>query len=131
MSDDPSKPLPAVDAMREDWAIVDALMGGTKAMQAAGERWLPKWPKENDDAYKERLSLSTLLPAFSETVQNMKGRVFAEPIAFGEDVPEAIKVYAQNFDRQGNNLQVWAQQLFTVGLSHGLCHVLSCIVRPN
>ncbi len=124
MSDDPSKPLPAVDAMREDWAIVDALMGGTKAMQAGGKRWLPQWPKENDDAYKERLSLSTLLPAYSETVQNMKGRVFAEHIALGEDVPESIKVYAQNFDRQGNNLQVWAQQLFAVGLSHGLCHVL-------
>ena len=34
MSDDPSKTLPAVDAMRQDWAIVDALMGGTKAMRS-------------------------------------------------------------------------------------------------
>ena len=67
--------------MREDWALVDALMGGTKAMQLAGKVYLPKWPKEDDDAYKERLSLSTLLPAFGETVQNMKGRVFAEYIA--------------------------------------------------
>jgi len=125
MSNDPSKTLPAVDAMREDWALVDALMGGTKAMQLAGKLYLPKWPKEDDDAYKERLSLSTLLPAFSETVQNMKGRVFAEHIALGDDVPESIKAYVQNFDRQGNNLQVWAQQLFTVGLSHGLCHVLA------
>ncbi len=55
----------------------------------------------------------------------MKGRVFAENIALGEDVPESIKAYVQNFDRQGNNLQVWAQQLFTTGLSHGLCHVLA------
>ncbi|NBF15474.1 hypothetical protein GV729_09340 [Pseudomonas sp. Fl4BN2] len=35
MSDDPSKTLPAVDAMRQDWAIVDALMGGTKAMRVS------------------------------------------------------------------------------------------------
>jgi hypothetical protein len=124
MSDDPSKTLPAVDAMREDWAVIDDLMGGTKAMRAAGVRRLPKWPKEEADAYKERLALSTLLPALSETVQNMTGRVFAEPITLGDDMPESIQAFTQNIDRQGNNLQVWAQSLFSIALSHGLCHVL-------
>lgn len=124
MSDDPSKTLPAVDAMRQDWEIVDALMGGTKAMRAAGERFLPKWPKEEDDAYKARIQASTLLPAYSETVQNMNGRVFAEPISLGDDVPDVIKEQAQDIDQQGNNLQVWAQTVFTVGLAYGLCHVL-------
>lgn len=129
MSNDPSKTLPAVDAMREDWAIVDALMGGTKAMRAAGKKFLPQWPKEEADAYKERINLSTLLPVFSETVQNMTGRVFAEPIITGDDVPDTIKALTDNFDRQGNNLQVWAQSLFATALSHGLCHVL--VDYPN
>lgn len=124
MSDDPSKTLPAVDAMRQDWEIVDALMGGTKAMRAAGKKFLPRWPKEEDDAYRDRLNSSTLLPAYSETVQNMTGRVFAEPISLSEDIPGSIQVYTQDIDRQGNNLQVWAQTVFSVGLSHGLCHVL-------
>lgn len=124
MANDPSTVLPAVSAMREDWAIVDALLGGTKAMRVAGEQFLPKWPKEESEAYKARLQLSTLLPAYGETVQNMTGRVFAEPIVLGEEVPEQIRSYADNIDRQGNNLQVWAQSLFSMGLSHGLCHVL-------
>ena len=123
MSDDPSKTLPTVDAMRQDWAIVDALMGGTKAMRDAGHVYLPKWPKEDDDSYKARISSSTLLPAYSETVHNMTGRVFAEPIVLGDDVPELTQGFAQNFDRQGNNLQVWSQSAFVTGLSHGLCHV--------
>ena len=123
MSDDPSKTLPAVDAMRQDWAIVDALMGGTKAMREAGQVYLPKWPKEDDDSYKARISSSTLLPAYSETVHNMTGRVFAEPIVLGDDVPELTQGFVQNFDRQGNNLQVWSQSAFVTGLSHGLCHV--------
>lgn len=124
MSDDPSKTLPAVDAMREDWAIVDPLMGGTRAMREAGEQLLPKWPKEEQEDYQNRLKLSTLFPAYSETVKNNTGRVFAEPIVLGEDVPQPIQDYAENFDRQGNNLQVWAQSFFTQALSHGLCHVL-------
>ncbi|WP_265532586.1 DUF4055 domain-containing protein [Pseudomonas saponiphila] len=124
MSDDPSKTLPAVDAMRKDWAIVDALMGGTRAMREAGKKFLPQWPKEEADAYQARLNTSTLLPAYSETVQNMTGRVFSDPIAFADDISEQIEEMTEDFDRQGNNLQVWAQSLFSTGLSHGLCHVL-------
>jgi hypothetical protein len=125
MSDDPSKTLPAVDAMREDWAIVDPLMGGTRAMREAGTALLPKWPKEENEDYQNRLKLSTLFPAYSETVKNNTGRVFAEPIVLGDDVSEPMQAYAENIDRQGNNLQVWAQSFFTVALSHGLCHVLA------
>lgn len=124
MSDDPSKTLSAVDAMRKDWAIVDVLMGGTRAMREAGKKFLPQWPKEEADAYQARLNTSTLLPAYSETVQNMTGRVFSDPIAFADDIPEQIEEMTEDFDRQGNNLQVWAQSLFSTGLSHGLCHVL-------
>lgn len=124
MANDPSTAIPAVVDMQEDWVIVDALMGGTKAMRKAGTKFLPKWPKEEQDAYDSRLKASTLLPAYSETVQNMTGRVFAEPIVLGENVPDQIRTYADNIDRQGNNLQVWSQSLFSSGLSHGLCHVL-------
>jgi hypothetical protein len=124
MSDDPSKTLPAVDAMRENWEIVDALMGGTRAMRKARTKLLPKFPKEDDETYNRRISSSTLLPAYSETVQNMTGRVFAEPITLGDDVPKPIVEHAENFDRQGNNLQVWAQTFFSCGLSHGLVHAL-------
>lgn len=124
MSDDPSKTLPVVDEMRLDWAIIDALMGGTRAMRKAGTKFLPQWPKEEGDAYQGRLKTSTLLPALSETVQNMTGRVFADPITLTDDVPDQIKEMAEDFDLQGNNLQVWAQSLFSGGLSHGLFHVL-------
>ena len=124
MSDDPSKTLPAVDAMRVDWAVVDPLMGGTRAMREAGFILLPKWPKEEDCDYQVRLKQSTLLPAYSETIKNMTGRVFAEPIMLSDDVPEPIKVFAENLDRQGNNLQVWSQSFFSQALSHGLCHAL-------
>lgn len=124
MANDPSIVTPAVTEMAVDWSRVAALLGGTKTMRAAGEVYLPKWPKEDAGAYKDRLGLSTLLPAYGETVQNMTGRVFAEPIGLGDDVPDEIKGFAENIDRQGNNLQVWSQSFFSTGLAYGLCHVL-------
>ncbi|MFD1690662.1 DUF4055 domain-containing protein [Azotobacter chroococcum] len=124
MSNDPSQTIPAVDAMREDWAVVAPLMGGTKAMRAAGKLLLPQYPAEDDDTYKTRLSLSTLLPAYAETVGNMTSRVFAEPLQLGDDVPEQIKTLCLDIDRAGNDLNSWAVEWFKAGLSHGLCHAL-------
>lgn len=125
MANNPSITIPAIDHMRKDWSIVDDLMGGTNAMRAAGHKRLPQWPKEDPIAYQDRLMLSTLFPAFSETVKNMTGRVFAEPIVIGDDVPPEIAGYLQNIDNQGNNLQVWAQTVFAAGLSHGLVFALA------
>lgn len=124
MSDDPSATLPAVDRMRAYWAIVAPLMGGTSAMRAAGKVLLPQYPAEQDDTYKERLALSTLLPVYAETVNNMTSRVFAEPLQLGEDVPEDIKALCGDIDLAGNDLNSWSIELFRNGLSHGLCHAL-------
>ncbi|MDV7209916.1 DUF4055 domain-containing protein [Azotobacter beijerinckii] len=124
MSNDPSQTIPAVDMMREDWAVIAPLMGGTKAMRAASKLLLPQYPAEDDDTYKTRLSLSTLLPAYAETVGNMTSRVFAEPLQLGDDVPEQIKTLCLDIDRAGNDLNSWAVEWFKTGLSHGLCHAL-------
>ncbi|NNA37587.1 DNA-binding protein, partial [Pseudomonas lundensis] len=78
MSNDPSITLDAVDQMSAYWDVITPLMGGTLVMRAA-QALLPKYPAEDDEVYKERLRLSTLLPAYSETVGNMTSRVFAEP----------------------------------------------------
>lgn len=124
MSNDPSAMLPAVDRMRAYWAIVAPLMGGTSAMRAAGKALLPQFPAEQDDTYKERLALSTLLPVYAETVNNMTSRAFAEPMQLGEDVPDDIKALCDDIDLAGNDLNSWSVELFRNALSHGLCHAL-------
>ncbi|NNA37620.1 DUF4055 domain-containing protein, partial [Pseudomonas lundensis] len=83
---------------------------------------LPKYPAEDDEVYKERLRLSTLLPAYSETVGNMTSRVFAEPLQLGDDVPEQVVELASNIDNANNDINAWSVDFFREGLSHGLCH---------
>jgi hypothetical protein len=65
--------------MLEAWDINDALMGGTLEMRRQGENYLPKWPNEDEDAYKKRLSVATLLPVYEESIKQNIGRIFAEP----------------------------------------------------
>lgn len=124
MSNDPSIALPAVERMREHWAIVDPLMGGTQAMRAAGTKLLPQYPAEADDTYKERLALSTLLPAYAETVASSTSRVFAEPLQLGEDVPEPVKLFCDDIDLGGNDLNSWSVEWFREALAKGLCHAM-------
>ena len=124
MSNDPSIALPAVERMREHWAIVDPLMGGTQAMRAAGTKLLPQYPAEADDTYKDRLSLSTLLPAYAETVASSTSRVFAEPLQLGEDIPEPVKLFCDDIDLGGNDLNSWSVEWFREALAKGLCHAM-------
>lgn len=124
MSSDPSAKLPAVDRMQGYWDIVDPLMGGTQAMRAAGTKLLPQYPAEADDTYKDRLSLSTLLPAYAETVAISTSRVFAEPLQLGEDIPEPVKLFCDDIDLGGNDLNSWSVEWFREALAKGLCHAM-------
>ncbi|WP_413724660.1 DUF4055 domain-containing protein [Sodalis sp. RH16] len=121
---DISTPIKAYSCMVDDWDLIDALMGGTKGMRGAGEKYLPRWPNEDIDAYKCRLKVATLLPALEETIKGMNGRVFADETTLSADTPDDIKFYAENFDLAGNNLDVWAQQFFNKAMERGLCHAL-------
>ena len=110
--------------MVQAWDINDALMGGTLYMRQLGEAYLPRWPKEDKEDYKKRLSVATLLPAYEETIKQNIGRVFAEPIKLAENVPDQLREYAKNFDLEGTRLDVWAQAFFGLAMQYGLSHAL-------
>lgn len=115
----------AVAAMHADWDLIDALLGGTPAMRAAGEKYLPKRRLEEDTDYRARLNCATLFPAFAETVQNMVGRVFAEPLLINEDVPAWVRTdVLPDVDRQGRNIHVFSTDWFRSALAYGLTSVL-------
>ncbi|HBB6886667.1 TPA: DUF4055 domain-containing protein [Citrobacter freundii] len=110
--------------MVEAWDINDALMGGTLYMRQLGEAYLPRWPKEDKEDYKKRLAVATLLPAYEETINQNVGRVFAEPIQLGENVPDQLREFSKNVDLEGSRLDVWAQAFFSLAMQYGLSHAL-------
>ena len=120
-----NSPSAAVTAMRAIWDMTNALMNGTKAMREAREIYLPPWPEEEDDSYDDRLSKSTLFPAYKRTVVTLAARPFSKPISFGDDVPEKFKPWLDNVDLQGNNCDAFMSETFKHAMADGLVGIFA------
>lgn len=117
-SDDYNKVAPC-------WALPRTLMGGTKAMRAAGVKYLPMEKNETPDDYRTRLDRTTLFNAFKKTVKDMTGKVFNKEIELGEDVPEQLKTIAENVDQAGRHLNVFARDAFFDCMPVGIGFILT------
>lgn len=113
----------SVAIMAKEWPMTVALMAGTGAMRAAGQLFLPKWPKEEEAAWKARRDTATLFPAFRRTVYVMAGKPFARPLTPSEDMPEQVKGWLDDVDREGVNLHVFAGEMFVESLAHGIAGI--------
>jgi hypothetical protein len=122
----------AVDKMAEDWGLVDAVMGGTKAMRAAGKSYLPQWTSEDPDSYKTRLATATFFPAYARTISVLTGKPFSKELTYGADIPTGIKELLDDVDLQGRNLHAFAADLAAEAMAYGLCGILvDCPPNPG
>lgn len=132
---DPKSPATtslAYDAMRPRWDVVDTLLGGTEAMRAAGEAYLPKHSEETQEGYDERLNAAVLLNMVEQTLDTLSGKPFSEPVKINDDVPAGIvETILEDVDQEGNNLDVFARRWFRDGMSKAFSHVLVDFPRPR
>ncbi|HDR0635832.1 DUF4055 domain-containing protein [Pasteurella multocida] len=115
---------PEIAELHFDVRIIDDLLGGTKAMRRAGEKYLPRFELEEKTSYEKRLNKSTLYPALEETLFQMNGRVFFNPINVEKINDEISEKILPDVDMDGNNLDVFASRWFYAGLAYGVSYVL-------
>jgi hypothetical protein len=120
----------AAEAMAADWPMTEALMKGTRAMRAAKDTMLPKFPSEEQPSYDARLAAATLFPAFRRTVSVMAGKPFAKALTQSEDAPPDIIAWSDDIDREGINLHAFAAEMLAEALAHGLCGILVEAPKP-
>jgi len=101
------------------WQLIETLMEGTAAMRAAGQQYLPQFPKEDTKAYRARLMASVLFPAFKRTVIALAGKPFSKPLTVGDDVPARIKGWLDDVDLQGRNMHTFASTVFQTAMAYG------------
>jgi hypothetical protein len=114
----------AYQKMMPLWAMINCLLGGTGDMRAAGKAYLPQYPGESDENYKNRRSRAVLYAAYSETSKKMTNKPFSKPLAV-TDINPAIKDFVDDVDLQGNDLHKFARNLFGDALDHGFSAVLA------
>jgi hypothetical protein len=120
-----AKTSAVVQTMAQDWSLIEALMGGTRAMRAANKTYLPQWPAEDIQSYNSRLATATLFPAYERTISVLSGKPFSKPITIGEDVPERLRPWLdEDVDLQGRNLHAFAADLCAEALAFGFCGIL-------
>src|SRR5690606_32688280 len=98
-------------AMQNDWALMRAIMGGTEAMRAAGERYLPKYEGESQTAYDNRLKRTVLTNYFEDALRNAVSLPFRKPIVIPESLPDDLKDICRDIDMMGNDLDQFCRIL--------------------
>lgn len=124
-------PSAIVEAMQPDLDLARALLGGTRAMRAAGTKYLPKWPNEDQTAFDARLKVAVLFPAYQRTVYTLTGKPFSKPVTIGEDVPPKIVEWLQDVDLEGRNIDAFAASQMECALGYGFSGILVDYPKAN
>ncbi|HSW65277.1 MAG TPA: DUF4055 domain-containing protein [Dissulfurispiraceae bacterium] len=105
------------------FALPKTLIGGTQAMRQAGTRYLPKGQAEAQADYDYRLAHTFLIDSYVRTLNYLTGQVFSRDPEIEDPSPE-FEAFAEDVDKRGNNLAVWAQQAFRAGVHAGVTFIL-------
>lgn len=99
------------------------LLGGSAAMRAAGEMYLPKFGAESTVDYKARLDGSFLFGAYAKTCEDFVGMLFRKPIELVK-APEAVVGWCDNADMMGNDLSTFMAEVVKDSVRAGLSFVM-------
>lgn len=123
MSIDPTTKSGKFTAVESQWSMVDSLMGGTQTMRAAGERYLPRNPKELESDYTARVARTTLFNAYKRSIQHAVARAFTKDVAL-EGYPGELTIFMEDVDSQGRDLTQFSKAIFTDSLNRGISYLL-------
>lgn len=113
-----NKVLASAYLKRED---LKAIRGGTKAMRAAGTKYLTQMPAETDEEYAIRLKNSVLNNVTSRTIEILSSRPFKKK-AFIQTDNEIFKTLNNDFNGMGDSFTDFGRSAFKEGLFDSQVH---------
>lgn len=122
---------PFYERMAPSWGLIDGLLGGTEAMRAGKEKFLPKHEGETHKGYTRRLNKGFLFEAYADAVERIVSKPFSRDVQVKsrEKLNELVEKIIDNADQRGRNLSQFARDVFEDGVQYGISHVL--VDYPN
>lgn len=127
----PDTPSSDYVEMKPYWDMVETLMGGTAAMRKAGEAYLPKFPNETQADYDYRRENSKFTNIYADIVGTLSSKPFGEKLTIDDKASDAVKALVEDIDGRGNNLHVFAEQVFTAGIDKAVDWILVDFTRAR
>lgn len=108
------------------------LYEGTAAVRDAGERFLPKMPREDLAEYQIRLRMAEVSNFFGGAIRAALGLVFAKAPSLTESAPSQLMPFMADVDGAGTAFHVWGREVLRLMLrDQGCLAVVSTPVRGD
>lgn len=120
----PSTPSIAYTSMGDDWTIINTCIGGTSAMRAAGQTFLPMHQGEKQKNYDERLATAVFTNFLRLTLDFLVGKPYSEPVQFRENTPPALLALQTDMDLCGGDVTVVTKDFFWKGMKSGWSYLM-------
>lgn len=114
----------AVTAMRDESDPIRDVIAGGVHMRSLGEKYLPKFPMENDEDYKARRESSSLFNGVKKARDDMAGKVFEKPLTLADQQGQLFD-WCQNVDLEGRDLSNFAMDVFRGGIEDGIAFIMA------
>ena len=105
------------------WLMIEDLTGGTYDIRMKHRRYLPQEPREQDDAYENRLARSTCPPYYQRLERMLAGMLTRKPVRL-QDIGDVQREQLFDVDLQGNDLNVWTYEAARKMIRYGHVGVL-------
>ena len=120
--DDPFRQDMQVTQMQPYWSRMQAVTNGTDFIRFYAPTYLPKEPREPDDAYETRVQRSVLSPYTVRLIDNAAGLILRRPITIDGD--DFWQTWSENVDGLGSSLNEFARRALISALTYGHSGIL-------
>lgn len=116
------KRSPDIETMVPYWDKVSDILDGEEAVKARGNKYLPKFPDEEETDFEFRLTVAKFTNIYRDVVEGLSTKPFQDEIGLlgGEKRPQELKDFAEDVDGFGSNLTTFAALTFFNAINYGI-----------